>query len=125
LARLRTDDSWDALVVAHVPPFGGGDPGVWRAVAEAAAGQERPVVASVEGLLGLTAELTHDGRVVPAFATPADAVAALAGAVAHARWREADRGVLVDPSGDAPARAREPPAPVPEPLRQAGGARVT
>lgn len=116
LARLRTDDSWDALVVAHVPPFGGGDPGVWRAVAEAAAGQERPVVASVEGLLGLTAELTHDGRVVPAFATPADAVAALAGAVAHARWREADRGELVDPSGIAPARARELLAPVLEPL---------
>src|SRR5690606_39435579 len=66
--------------------------------------------------LGLTAELTHDGRVVPAFATPADAVAALAGAVAPARWREADRGELVDPSGIAPARARELLAPVLEPL---------
>ncbi|WP_413449858.1 GNAT family N-acetyltransferase [Georgenia phoenicis] len=111
LARLRADDSWDALVVAHVPPFGGGDDGVWRAVASAAAGEERPVLAAVEGLLGLREELRSDGRTVPAYATPSDAVAALAGAVAHARWRQADRGELVDPSGIAPARARELLAP--------------
>ncbi|WP_324650925.1 GNAT family N-acetyltransferase [Georgenia sp. H159] len=112
LARLREDDTWDALVVAHVPPFGGGDPGVWRAVAAAAAGEQRPVLAAVEGLLGLTPELTAEGRVVPAFATPSDAVAALAGAVSHTRWRQGDRGELVDPSGLAPARARELLAPV-------------
>lgn len=112
LARLREDDSWDALVVAHVPPFGDGDPAVWRAVAEAAAVEDRPVLVSTEGLLGLTPELTSGGRAVPAFATAADAVAALAGAVAHARWRQEERGELVDPSGIAPARARELLAPV-------------
>ena len=124
LARLRADDSWDALVVAHVPPFGDADPAVWRAVAEAASGEERPVLASIEGLVGLTAELSHGGRVVPAFATPADAVAALAGAVAHSRRREADRGELLDPSGISPARARELLAPVLEPLRPGEVARL-
>jgi len=111
LARLREDDSWDALVVAHVPPLGDGDAGVWRALASAAAGEERPVLAAVQGLLGLTDELTSDGRTVPAYATTADAVASLAGAVAHARWRDTDRGELVDPTGIAPARARELLAP--------------
>ncbi|WP_152190516.1 bifunctional acetate--CoA ligase family protein/GNAT family N-acetyltransferase [Georgenia satyanarayanai] len=111
LARLREDDSWDALVVAHVPPLGDGDAGVWRALATAATGEDRPVLAAVQGLVGLTDELTGDGRTVPAYATTADAVASLAGAVAHARWRDADRGELVDPSGIAPARARELLAP--------------
>ncbi|PYG02032.1 Acyl-CoA synthetase (NDP forming) [Georgenia satyanarayanai] len=122
LARLRADDSWDALVVAHVPPLGDGDAGVWQAVASAAAGEGRPVLAAVRGLLGLTDELTSDGRTVPAFATTADAVGGLAGAVAHARWREADRGELVDPSGIAPARARELLAPA---LRGLGPGEVT
>ncbi len=112
LARLREDDSWDALVVAHVPPLGGGDPAIWRAIARAAADEGRPVLAAVEGLLGLTPELGSDGRVVPAYGTAADAVASLAGAVAHGRWRQEDRGELVDPSGIAPARARELLAPV-------------
>ncbi|TNC19507.1 GNAT family N-acetyltransferase [Georgenia sp. 311] len=124
LARLQEDDSWDALVVAHVPPFGGPDPAVWRAVADAAAAGDRPVLASGEGPAGLTAELTSEGRTVPAYATGADAVAALAGAVAHARWRATGRGELVDPSGIAPARARELLAPVLQPLEAGESTRL-
>src|SRR5690625_4184458 len=124
LARLAEDDSWDALVVAHAPPFGGGDPAVWRAVAEAAAAQDRPVLAAVEGLLGLTEELTSGGRTVPAYATPADAVASLAAAVPHTRWRQEDRGELLDPSGIAPARARELLAPVVRSLEEGQSTRL-
>ncbi|MEE6286561.1 GNAT family N-acetyltransferase [Georgenia sp. MJ173] len=111
LQSLARDDAWDALIVLHHPPLGDPAPDVWHTVAGEAAGLDRPVLAAVDDLLGLTAELTADGRTVPAYATPADAVASLAGAVGHVRWREADRGTLVDPSGIAPARARELLAP--------------
>src|SRR5690625_2129194 len=112
LAELAARDAWDALVVVHAPPLGGRDDTIARAVAEAAADSDRPVLASIEGLRGLTPELTAGGRVVPAYATGSDAIAGLAGAVTQARWRVAERGELLDPSGIAPARARELLAPL-------------
>lgn len=116
LAELGGRDDWDALVVVHAPPLGGPEVAIAGAVAAAATRTDRPVLASIEGLRGLTTELTAEGKVVPAYATGSDAVAALAGAVTHARWRVADRGELLDPSGIAPARARELLAPLLEGL---------
>ena len=107
MRTLWHDDGWDTLLVLHNPPLGEPAPELWGVIAEEAASQDRPVLAGIDGLLGLRPELTAAGRTVPAYATPADAVRALAGAVGHVRWREADRGTLLDPSGIAPARARE------------------
>ena len=111
LADLARDPDWDALLVLHAHPLGEPSPQVWAAVAGAVTGEERPVLTVVDGLHGLTSELTCAGRTVPAYDTATDAVTALAGAVDHVRWRNAERGTLVDPTGIAPARARELLAP--------------
>ncbi|GGB93257.1 bifunctional acetate--CoA ligase family protein/GNAT family N-acetyltransferase [Cellulomonas carbonis] len=108
----------DAVVVAHVPTVGSPDPAVARAVAAAAAGTGRPTVACILGLTGVTEELTAPApvpggegrttgsRTVPAYATPEDAVVALAAAARYGAWRNADHGRPVEvPDADRP-RAR-------------------
>lgn len=98
-----TGDGSDALAVAYVPTLGEPDPAVVAAVATGAARSERPVVATVFGLAGLTAELTAEGRdgprTVPSFAGIEEAGRALAAAVGYARWLATDQGSPAEPGG--------------------------
>ncbi|MDO8107927.1 GNAT family N-acetyltransferase [Isoptericola sp. b441] len=109
LARLEEElrathaGDCDAVVVVHVPTLGAPDPRIAEAVARSAAAG-RPTVAVILGLSGLTPELTAPGpdgtpRTVPAYATPEDAVAALAATTRYAAWRAADHGSALAPSG--------------------------
>nr|WP_328742660.1 GNAT family N-acetyltransferase [Flavimobilis rhizosphaerae] len=101
----------DALVAVDIPVLGLGDGAFTRAVARAAARTGRTTVASVLGRHGLDGELastTDDGRrvQVPAYATPEDAVLALASVARYAAWRERDHGEYLRPDADQ-ARALE------------------
>lgn len=101
----------DAVVVVHVPTVGATDAALPRAVATAAAGTGRPTVACILGLTGVSDPLTATGAdgstsTVPAYATPEDAVVALAAAARYGAWRGADHGRPVEvPDADRP-RAR-------------------
>ncbi|MFC4555891.1 GNAT family N-acetyltransferase [Georgenia faecalis] len=111
LEEVARRSDWDALVVVHVPPLGAADDAIARVLAAAAARDGRPVLAYLDGPVGVTAGLSAPGpdgtaRTVPTFASVQDAVAALAGAVRYARWTTSERGELVDPPGIAPGRAR-------------------
>ncbi len=111
LAALYADPTCDAVVVMHVPTLGDPDPRVAAAVARAAAAGGTTTIACILGLSGVTAELTAPDaggtpRTVPAFATPEDAVLALAAATRYSAWRSADRGQALAPTGLDRARAR-------------------
>lgn len=95
----------DALVAVDIPVLGLGDGAFTRAVARAAARTGRTTVACVLGRHGLVAELASaadDGRrvQVPAYATPEDAVLALASVARYAAWRERDHGEYARPEAD-------------------------
>ncbi|MEV6979652.1 GNAT family N-acetyltransferase [Sphaerisporangium sp. NPDC051017] len=78
---VLADPAVDALLVVYTPPFGSGLAATGKAVATAAAGRGRTVVACVMG---------HDGLIegeVPCYAFPEQAVHALAQAADHAAWR--------------------------------------
>ncbi|QIK83669.1 GNAT family N-acetyltransferase [Sanguibacter sp. HDW7] len=99
------DGDVDALVAVDIPVLGLGDGAFTRAVARAAARTGRTTVASVLGRHGLVPELAHtadDGRrvQVPAYATPEDAVLALASVARYATWRERDHGEYLRPEAN-------------------------
>ena len=111
LAEAYADPGSDVVVVAYVPTLGPPHPRVARAVARAAAASGKTTVACIRGLSGVTDELTapdSDGvaRTVPAYLAPEDGVAALAAAARYARWRAADHGRPLAPSGIDRATAR-------------------
>jgi len=94
----------DAVIAVRIPVVGGRDALMAQEVARAAALTGTPTVAVMTGLHGLTPDLTaadEDGvaRTVPAYATPADAAVALGHVVGYARWRAADRGRPLHPTG--------------------------
>jgi acyl-CoA synthetase (NDP forming)/RimJ/RimL family protein N-acetyltransferase len=115
LAEVYCDGHCDAVIVVHVPTLGEPDPRIAQAVARHAAGG-RTTIAVILGLSGLTPELSSpelDGadrdarvRTVPAYATPEDAVTALAAATRYAAWRAADHGHPLAPEGVDRAGAR-------------------
>src|SRR5438270_855885 len=79
------DDDVDAVVVVFVPPLVGDDPDVRAAVARHAEGQSgKPVVSTFLAQTGMSPQL----GTVPSYDSPETAVAALAGAVAYATWRQ-------------------------------------
>jgi acyl-CoA synthetase (NDP forming)/GNAT superfamily N-acetyltransferase len=109
---LYADPDVDCVVAVRVPLVSGPDTVTPGEVARAAAATGRTTVAVMTGLHGLTTELTArdaagEPRTVPAYATPADAVLALGLVNGYARWRAADRGRAVSPTGLDPASARE------------------
>ena len=123
VAEAYADPDGDVVVVAYVPTLGPPHPRVARSLARAAASSGKTTVACIRGLSGVTEELTApdgDGvsRTVPAYAAPEDGVAALAAAVRYARWRAADHGRPLSPSGIDRATARRV---VGEALAQAHG----
>ncbi len=111
-AALRAafdDPDVDSVVTGFIPPLATVDDTVVDAVREAAAGSEKPCVATFLGLRGVGTGAVGgrggDGedavrqRTVPVYGMPEDAVRALAAATNHAQWRGRDRGRLVHPAG--------------------------
>ena len=94
------DDAVDAVVAAFMSPVGTGAEDVARAVAQAARGSSRPVLACLLGM-GTARE---DG--VPTYSTPEEAVRALAAVTWYAGWRGREVTPRVDPPGRDPAGAR-------------------
>ncbi|MCB2177023.1 MAG: GNAT family N-acetyltransferase [Actinomycetales bacterium] len=110
LTEVYAEGHCDAVVVVHVPTLGEPDARIAAAIARHAAGA-RTTIAVILGLSGLTPELTAPGPdgsacTVPAYATPEDAVAALAAASRYAAWRAADHGTALAPTGVDRTRAR-------------------
>ncbi|MES6118678.1 hypothetical protein U6M47_12515, partial [Cutibacterium acnes] len=97
-ATLATREDWDVALAVYSPPLGPPEAEVLEAIARLGSG-ERPVLAVVPGLVGVTPGLTHE-RTVPAFPSVEDAVAALELADAYARWRR------TDPATVSPTRER-------------------
>ena len=86
LRSLLADDAVDAVVTVFVRSLGVRAAGIARAIAAAADGADRPVLAV---WLGAEAPAAEDAGAVPCFDTPEEAVRALAHAVSHARRRAA------------------------------------
>ena len=86
LRILLADDAVDAVVTIFVRPLAARAAEVARAIAVAAEGADRPVLAV---WLGADTPVAEDTGAVPPFTTPEYAVRALAHAVRHARRRDA------------------------------------
>ncbi|HET7475394.1 MAG TPA: GNAT family N-acetyltransferase [Dermatophilaceae bacterium] len=100
------DPAVDSVLTAFIPPLATPDEEVARVVAAAAAGSDKPCVATFLGMRGITAALSGASRAedgtpetVPAYLMPEDAVRALAAATRYAQWRSRYRGRPVAPDG--------------------------
>jgi acyl-CoA synthetase (NDP forming)/GNAT superfamily N-acetyltransferase len=96
----------DALVVVFVPPLAMPGEAHARALREAVAGLDKPVVTTFLAEQGLLDALALPGPggfpgrgSVPSYPTPERAVAALGRVVRYARWRTAPVGEYVRPAG--------------------------
>lgn len=102
IRKSQEDAAWDTLLVLYAPPLGEVDPAVTETLAVTAAALARtgrPVLGVVHGIVGVSADLTHEGCTVPAYASIEDVVAAATMAHTYATWRQLDHGPLVDPDG--------------------------
>lgn len=107
LDRILADAGVDAVLAVYTPPFGSGTEATSAAIARAAARADKPVVVC---LLGHDGAITPTGgpgpgRVVPAYAFPEQAVAALA----HATWYAEHRERLAEPGEQPPMEPVEQP----------------
>ena len=96
LRILLEDDAVDAVVTIFVRPLAERAADVARAIATAADGADRPVLAV---WLGADTPEAADTGAVPRFTTPEEAVRALAHAVKHARRRAAPPEPPLEPAG--------------------------
>jgi acyl-CoA synthetase (NDP forming) len=103
----------DALIAVFVPPIATPGAAYARALREAVAGADKPVIAVFLAVEGVPDELSvpHDGGSpgpgsVPSYPSPERAAAALARASRYARWRAQPVGEFVTPSGVDTERAR-------------------
>ncbi len=133
LGAAFADPEVDSVLTCFIPPLETVDDEVIAAVRDAAAGSDKPCLATFLGMSGVSEKLeaTHsaphdapasgpdgdrgDGRagadtnrrrVVPAYGMPEDAIRALAAATRYAQWRSRDRGHVVEPAGTDPDRAQ-------------------
>src|SRR5581483_4782413 len=104
------DDTVDAIVALFTPPVMGtgilgarlaeeGGPSVGQAIAEAAVGSRKPIVATYLGAKGMPPELRVPGSgetpaygSVPSYPAPEDAVRALSYVTRYAAWRRRPHG---------------------------------
>lgn len=114
VAKSMGDERVDALVAVFVPPVAVPGAAYARALREAVAGAQKPVVAVFLAVEGVPAELAvarQDGTPgpgsVPSYPGPERAAAALARVSRYARWRALSVGEFVIPEGVEPERARE------------------
>ena len=103
LRVLLEDDEVDAVVTIFVRPLAARAAAVARAIASAAEGSDRPVLAV---WLGADIPGAADTGEIPRFATPEEAVRALGHAVRYARHRAAPADPPFEPAdADVPAAA--------------------
>ncbi|WP_149262177.1 GNAT family N-acetyltransferase [Actinomadura sp. K4S16] len=115
LAGALDDDSVDAVVALFTPPtIGGFDVRVPEKILRLAAEGRKPIVATYLGTEGMPAELRvigPDGMAaegsVPSYASPEDAVRALAYVIRYAQWRQRPHGRMPVFEDVDRARARE------------------
>jgi acyl-CoA synthetase (NDP forming)/RimJ/RimL family protein N-acetyltransferase len=91
LAAAAVDPAVDAILAVYVPALAGDDDAAAGAIV-AAVQDEKPVMATFLGLVGLPDRL----GTVPSYPSPERAVQALASAVAYGRWRSRPTGELLE-----------------------------
>ncbi|TYB60211.1 GNAT family N-acetyltransferase [Nonomuraea sp. PA05] len=94
LKALTASPEVDVILAVYTPPFGSGLEETRQAIAEAARGTDKTVLACVVG---------HDGLIngrIPSYAFPEQAVEALAHVVGHAEWLRRPAPPLVRPPAD-------------------------
>ena len=102
LESVFADESVDSVVALFIPPLRTRGSEVAAVLAAASARASKTVVTSFLGMPGVPDVLrTADGGrgSVPSYATPEDAVRALAAVTAYADWRATPAGHSVHPSG--------------------------
>jgi acyl-CoA synthetase (NDP forming)/RimJ/RimL family protein N-acetyltransferase len=101
LDEIFADEQVDSVVALFISPLVTPDRVVAAALASAAAGADKTVVATYLGMPGVREGLraTDAKGSVPAYASPEDAVHALAAATAYATWRSTPAGNAVEPAG--------------------------
>ncbi len=114
VAKAAGDEGTDALVAVFVPPIATPGAAYARALREAVAGVEKPVVAVFLAAEGVPVELAVPGPdgtpmrgSVPSFPSPERAAAALARVGRYARWHANPVGEFVSPDGIDTERARD------------------
>jgi acyl-CoA synthetase (NDP forming)/RimJ/RimL family protein N-acetyltransferase len=100
------DPGVDSVVTCFIPPLITHDEDVARALRDAAADADKPVVATFLGMRGVddghasvTGTTEGQGRAIPLYPLPEDAVRALAAATQYAAWRAKDRGESIALTG--------------------------
>ncbi len=109
LADVFADDAVDSVVALFIPPLATRDEQVARVLSASAATATKTVVSTFLGMRGVPWALrTSEGRgSIPSYATPEDAVRALAAVTDYAEWRATPAGHSVAPSRlDVPAARR-------------------
>ncbi|WP_344949046.1 GNAT family N-acetyltransferase [Actinomadura miaoliensis] len=102
LRTVLADPGIDAAIAVYTPPFGSGAATSMAAIAAAAHGTDKPVLACVIG----EDALIDDGTVqVPAYAYPEQAVTALRHAADQAEWRQRPAAPAAEPTGIRPEQA--------------------
>lgn len=87
---LLADDDVDSLLAIFVPPLVTSSEDAGRAIAEAAAGSPKPVLANFITARGAPPELAG----IPSYTFPEAAVAALARVTAYGEWRRRPEGAV-------------------------------
>ncbi len=101
LREAFASEDVDSVVAVFIPPLQTRDEVVAEALVEAAGSSGKTAVATFLGMRGVPEGLrSADGRnVLPSYATPEDAVGALAAVTAYSAWRAKPAGHTVQPSG--------------------------
>jgi acetyltransferase len=107
LSQVLADDAFDAVLVLFVPPVVTDARAVAQAIAKAAEGAKKPVVACIIGTHNVSEALAllREHR-VPAFPFPEDAVLALSRAATYGAWRRRHEPVAPEFGGIDLRRAR-------------------
>jgi acyl-CoA synthetase (NDP forming)/RimJ/RimL family protein N-acetyltransferase len=101
------DPNVDSVIACFIPPLATPDEHVAAAMREASALAEKPCVATFLGMRGIDNGSSAvggtggrgQGRAIPLYAMPEDAVRALAAATRYGEWRTKDKGIPVTPAG--------------------------
>ncbi len=102
LHEVFADEGVDSVVALFIPPLVTPGTDVARVLAAAAVAAGKTVVSTFLGMPGVPEVLRAphgDAGSVPSYATPEDAVTALAMVTAYADWRATPAGHAVSPSG--------------------------
>jgi acetyl coenzyme A synthetase (ADP forming)-like protein len=94
LRTVLDDPGIDAVIVMFTPPLVTRADDVARAIASAAEGAAKPVVANFLAQAGTPELLRAGSRVVPSFAFPETAARALAAAARYGEWRARPEGTV-------------------------------